>query len=1487
MADEEEKNKALRLIEFLTEVAKLKTRIVRDVRSYEQVLWISDIPAEKGCYARAWHREEEDSEIWLEVQPQDEPEEPLIPEICSRWVDEESLKKGSLPTLKREIHQKIEDPDLINPMEESVYEGAREIFWLSGSPQVESAWRNYIQTQWNPWKEKYDVWKSIEDAYRKLFMIHQAQTKLGEQYELVLGLGLAKWRKIEGESQPRTIRRHLIVASASLEFEPKIAKFTVKASHSGARIRPELDMLDVHEQPQGAVEKAQSMLEEMEDDPWISEINDVIKSLAHSIDPSASYSSEISGKDADISDRLSVSFTPAIILRRKKDTGFMNTMSAIKKKIEGNVPIPENFSDIAEINLPNEPSGERENAEDTSSHIPEEIFFPLPSNEEQFRIVERMRRENRLLVQGPPGTGKSHTIANLICHLLAEGNRILITAKTPRALKVLKGLVPEELRPLSINLLGVGIEERASLEESVNEMLRKQEGWNPDRVEEDRKELEREMNDLRREGAEISLRLRTIREKETHAHSIGGGNYRGTAAQIGDAMSQKKGLYSWLQDKADHNLNCPTTEEELKEVLSKFRFFSEEKMKELASSWPVINVSAENFTKLIETIEQKNKNLERLSKEADRDTTNQLSELDEDNIEKILHAFRALQSTLVELENMRDAWVKDVLQDAISGSTQLWNEMYRITGRCIILIGDRAAEADENHLELMKGVSENILLSNVKTLIHLQKSGKKIRWGPFRFKQAREHISVLKKAKLNGVSCAKNINDLGKLETLLQVKASFKEAWGSWERYQQKHEGSHTLQLQSLKDLHRNLEKSLSVEQKIRDCQNALRARRPMEDPNWKKREEIDEFAASCAFVLAGKAKKRAQDSLEQIKRAASAAGRKRNVHSVTQQIVKSVDDRDYALYSIAVQKINALEDDMVTLRDFHEVTNRLRKVLPVLMQEMKNSSEDPQWNERIPKIRDAWHWAQAKYWLEKYTAEDDLPALMRREKQIEKKIRDNIAELAALRAWTYFYERLEDSHRRHMIAWQQAMRRLGRGTSRYVHRYRRDAQRSLDECLHAVPSWVMPLNRVWDTVSPSPGMFDVIIVDEASQCGYEAIPLFYLGKKVLVVGDDKQISPEAVGITREDVHRLMDDLIKDFEFKSSFSVESSLFDQSRLRFGTNRITLREHFRCMPEIIAFSNNLCYSDTPLIPLRQYGPDRLMPPIENFFISGGYREGNGNKVINPPEAVAVVKHITDLCSRKEYKDKTMGVVVLQGEEQANLIEGLLMLKLSADEIENRQLICGNPYVFQGDERDVIFLSMVAASGDRRIGALTRDADKRRFNVAASRAKDRLILFHSVKQSDLNPSCMRTELLNFFTEDKAHTSIGLDIAELERIARQANRSIDEPPAPFESWFEVDVALEIFRKGFRNVIPQYQVAGKRIDLVIQGGSSQLAVECDGDAWHGPDQYEADMARQRQLERCGWEFFRIRGSVFYSDRQKSLEKLWELLEERGIHPTG
>ncbi|MCI5125654.1 MAG: DUF559 domain-containing protein [Candidatus Electrothrix sp. AR5] len=362
-----------------------------------------------------------------------------------------------------------------------------------------------------------------------------------------------------------------------------------------------------------------------------------------------------------------------------------------------------------------------------------------------------------------------------------------------------------------------------------------------------------------------------------------------------------------------------------------------------------------------------------------------------------------------------------------------------------------------------------------------------------------------------------------------------------------------------------------------------------------------------------------------------------------------------------------------------------------------------------------------------------------------------------------------------------------------------------------------------------------------------------------------------------------MQNYLFDFDHADSFDVESSLFDHGLLRFG-NRVVLQEHFRCMPEVILFSNTHFYQDDPLVPLRQYLPNRLAP-LKAVLVKTGSRQGQGQRIVNQEEAEALVATIAQCCRTKRYQGKTMGVIVLQGTAQAYLIEELLIRILGVEEMGRRKLICGNSSSFQGGERDIIFLSMVTAP-EQKIRALTKTAEQQKFNVAASRAREQMWLFHSVQEKHLRPECLRYKLLKHFHRPLVQR-IGMgsdDQKKLRAASQQANRTVESPPTPFQSWLEVDVALHLGESGYR-VVPQYAFAGRNIDLVIQGQRAQLAVECDSDQWQGPEQYTADLEQQEKLERCGWQVFRMRGSRYYADPDKALEPLVQLLEQLKILP--
>ena len=346
-----------------------------------------------------------------------------------------------------------------------------------------------------------------------------------------------------------------------------------------------------------------------------------------------------------------------------------------------------------------------------NSEFDGEVFFPKPSNEEQRRIVDKIRAASGVLVQGPPGTGKSHTIANLICHLLATGQRTLITAKTPRALQVLERLVPAELRPLCINLLGSGLEERRSLESSVGGILRKNEEWNEDRAKHERETLEGQLRQLREEKAKVDRRLRDIRESETHSQSIAEGTYRGTAARIAEAVNRNRNTYEWFTDAVPVDKTCPISESDLRSVLSALRYFTPEKRQRItALNGQKLCHPQNGWPTFLRTRQ------ERLRKKAawQAGLMNAIADLltksDPATIEAIRDALCTFRDTRRKLMELPYSWMADRMRDAMSGNTSFWRELSRATRDSIASIETLVPMADDTSIDFPEGTSARALL---------------------------------------------------------------------------------------------------------------------------------------------------------------------------------------------------------------------------------------------------------------------------------------------------------------------------------------------------------------------------------------------------------------------------------------------------------------------------------------------------------------------------------------------------------------------------------------------------------------------------------------------------------------------------------------------------------------------------------------------------------------------------------------------------------
>jgi very-short-patch-repair endonuclease/transcription elongation GreA/GreB family factor len=397
-------------------------------------------------------------------------------------------------------------------------------------------------------------------------------------------------------------------------------------------------------------------------------------------------------------------------------------------------------------------------------------------------------------------------------------------------------------------------------------------------------------------------------------------------------------------------------------------------------------------------------------------------------------------------------------------------------------------------------------------------------------------------------------------------------------------------------------------------------------------------------------------------------------------------------------------------------------------------------------------------------------------------------------------------------------------------------------------------------------GLFDLVIIDEASQSDVTSLPAIIRGKKILVVGDDKQVSPSTIGIEERQIIQLRTTFLQGNPYADQMDPGSSLYDLASIVFPGKAILLREHFRCVEPIIRFSSQ--FYPQPLVPLRlPTATERIDPPLVDILVTDGERDARG---INKAEAQVIIQEIKTIIDIPALEHRSIGIISLIGDKQAKYIYDLLLKELTPEQFARHKIMCGNAAAFQGQERDIMFLSMVECPETST--TKTSRVFEQRFNVAMSRARDRLYLVRSVAPENLKTTDLKFKVIEHFRNPMEAGQIAMS---------------DQVLDVCDSGFEKEVGSELLKRGYR-LRPQVPVAGYRLDFVVEGqGNHRLALECDGDPYHGPDRWSEDVRRQKALERLGWIFWRVWGSHWYSDKSGCVQDLLSTLDRLKISPLG
>ena len=388
---------------------------------------------------------------------------------------------------------------------------------------------------------------------------------------------------------------------------------------------------------------------------------------------------------------------------------------------------------------------------------------------------------------------------------------------------------------------------------------------------------------------------------------------------------------------------------------------------------------------------------------------------------------------------------------------------------------------------------------------------------------------------------------------------------------------------------------------------------------------------------------------------------------------------------------------------------------------------------------------------------------------------------------------------------------------------------------LEAFPCWCVTTYAVSDSLPLKPGMFDVAIIDEASQCDIAScFPILFRAKRAVIVGDDKQLP-----------HLSFLEKAKEQSFLSQYGIPdkyqliwrfrtNSMFDLADY-YSINSVMLDEHFRSLPPVINFSNHEFYNDRIRV-MRKDKSDDLVLELEE--VKDGKVDPDATR--NLPEIEAVVKRVHEIVIEDERKNPENPVsigIISPFRAQVEQLKVSLSKVLSDHMIKKHQIEIGTAHTFQGDERDIMLISWAIANNSFPQSLIFLQKPNL-FNVAVTRARNKVINFISKDPTELPEGHFRN-YINFL---KHYQNV-----------RQAMLSGDIEENIYKNELEREIASQIRERGHK-VLAGSDVAGLSADLLVD---DKIIIEVDGleDKMTTP---MPAMKKQAILERCGFKVNRI-----------------------------
>ena len=463
----------------------------------------------------------------------------------------------------------------------------------------------------------------------------------------------------------------------------------------------------------------------------------------------------------------------------------------------------------------------------------------------------------------------------------------------------------------------------------------------------------------------------------------------------------------------------------------------------------------------------------------------------------------------------------------------------------------------------------------------------------------------------------------------------------------------------------------------------------------------------------------------------------------------------------------------------------------------------------------------------------------------------------------------------------QQRLKRMGSSSLLPVNAKKERSSRQLDEFINLfkeavkfMPFLVMTIEQVSIYLPPDHSC-DIGIMDEASQSSCVAITFMARCNQMLVVGDDKQVSPSQCFLSEGRIRGLKR-ILPNIPTADQLLPESSFFDLSMAAFPSSDVSLREHRRCDPQIIEISNTLFYAGE-LVPLRLTSKENC---VHDVVVSGTRDKKKKTNVI---EARKVADFVYDEIrnSSKDQSFRTIAVISLGGADQHKLIRKLveektehLIHEFGSDVVDRHNILYGTSSDCQGEERDLVCLSAVhSAEGDRK---LKEDQNWKAWNVALSRAKNRMVLFRSFGVKNLQPRDIRSRIFRFFmnaTKPKIDCGNELMIPDGNPLVAQLENAL-VTSLEATGYKVCKMGGDIWSNALRVISGGNDASHSALVHIVNGGEDK-------------EEWKTIFDQQLSLERAGRSCFLVDCPKLALSFDQSFNELLEFLNKTGLVKSG